>query len=73
MGKGVGKLANWVGFLKGGSYLFELKNLRFGRSTYFFKQAAFKLPVSSKIVQPRSKTLKLLMTRKSQFLNSHFY
>ena len=73
MGKGVGKLANWMGCLKGGTYLFELKNLRLGRSLHFFKQAAFKLPVQTRIVRPQTKSLKLVMTRGTQFLNSYFY
>ena len=72
MGKGVGKLANWAGFLKAGAFLFEVKNLRWGRATYFLRQTAFKLPVHTSIVQARVKTLRLLMTRRSHFFNTHF-
>ena len=51
MGKGTGKLAGWCVDIPAGIHLFEFKNLRFGRAIYFCKQAAYKLPVQSKVMQ----------------------
>lgn len=45
MGKGKGKLKIWFTNVRGGTVLFEYKNLRYGRSVYFFRQASFKLGV----------------------------
>ena len=59
MGKGVGKLATWVSYLRPGSFIFETKNLRLGRTTYFLKQIAFKLPIKSVCVLPTPKLIKL--------------
>ena len=63
MGKGVGKLATWVSYLRAGAFIFELKNLRLGRTTYFLKQIAFKLPVKSVCVSPTPKLLNLSATK----------
>ena len=49
MGKGKGKLSTWQCTLHTGHILLEFKNLRNGRSFYFFKQLNFKLKGSTKI------------------------
>lgn len=48
MGKGKGKLKTWFLNVRGGAVLAEYKNVRYGRSLYFFKQATFKLGVVTK-------------------------
>ena len=47
MGKGKGKQSSWNLICKGGTSLFEYKNLRYGRSVYFFKQIQFRLNAPS--------------------------
>ena len=49
MGKGKGKLASWVSELSAGVIIFELKNLRPGRASYFLNQIKHRLPVKTKI------------------------
>jgi len=51
MGKGTGKLAAWVVELPSGVNIFEFKNLRYGRMSYFVKQVQFKLPIKSRIIK----------------------
>lgn len=48
MGKGKGKLHCWFTSVAGGVVLFEFRNLRRGRSLYFFKQMTFKLGILTK-------------------------
>ena len=55
MGKGKGKLAGWVSELSTGVILFELKNLRPGRATYFINQIKHRLPVKSKLMMHYTK------------------
>ena len=43
MGKGKGKLECWFTNIRGGTILFEFKNLRFGRAVFFIKQIQHKL------------------------------
>lgn len=50
MGKGKGKLSDWVCTLPSGSNIVEFKNLRFGRGVYFCKQLAYKLPRKCRIL-----------------------
>lgn len=45
MGKGSGKLNTWAVSLGGGAFILEFKNLRPGRSRYFFKKVMTKVPV----------------------------
>ena len=54
MGKGKGKLACWFVNLTGGTILFELRNLRYGRARFYLKQATFKLGIPTKHVFTRS-------------------
>jgi len=49
MGKGAGKLNAWQAQLRGGSFIFEFKNLRPGRASYFFKKMAVKFPTRTKV------------------------
>lgn len=50
MGKGKGKLHCWFTSVTGGVVLFEFRNLRRGRSLYFFKQMTFKLGIATKFL-----------------------
>lgn len=59
MGKGKGKLATWVAEISAGVILFEVKNLRPGRATYFVNQLRFRLPVKSQILTHYNKYLGL--------------
>lgn len=65
MGKGVGKLATWEIRLRGGLFLFEFKNLRPGRSMYFGKQIAARIPTQSRLVFNSTKHIKINMSRKT--------
>lgn len=49
MGKGKGKLECWYTHVHSGVSLFEFKNLRPGRSLYYFKQLKHKLGVNLKL------------------------
>lgn len=70
MGKGKGKLHSWFTSVAGGVVLFEFKNLRRGRSLYFFQQMTFKLGVLTKylfssqqrIASPFSPSKKIFVT-----------
>lgn len=59
MGKGSGKLNAWQSFLRGGSFLFEFRNLRPGRAVYYFRRLAVKLPTKTQIVFRGSRRFKL--------------
>nr|APW82420.1 rpl16 [Laurentiella strenua] len=48
MGKGKGKLDRWYSTVYPGIMLVEFRNLRYGRSLYFFKQLTHKLGVCTK-------------------------
>ena len=50
MGKGKGKVKDWVSVLPAGVNIVEYKNLRYGRSLYYLKQIQFKLSSKSIIV-----------------------
>ena len=73
MGKGVGKLSTWVSYLRAGSFIFELKNLRLGRTTYFLKQIAFKLPVRSICFTPTPKLVKLSSTKSTNPSATYYF
>lgn len=49
MGKGAGKLNAWQAQLRGGSFIFEFKNLRAGRALHYFKKMAVKFPSKTKV------------------------
>ena len=51
MGKGKGKLKDWVTQLPSGTNIIEYKNLRYGRSVYFLKQMQFKIRSESVIIR----------------------
>jgi len=50
MGKGVGKLASWFMELPAGICIFEFKNLRPGRASYFARQIQHRLPAKTKFL-----------------------
>lgn len=50
MGKGKGKLSNWVSEIRPGINLFELRNLRNGRAYYFLNQIQYRLPTKTLII-----------------------
>lgn len=64
MGKGVGKLATWEIRMRGGSILFEYKNLRPGRSIHFSKQLLARLSVQGRVVFNKTKSIKLAHVKK---------
>lgn len=49
MGKGAGKLNTWQAQLRGGTFIFEFKNLRPGRALHFFKKMSMKFPTRTKV------------------------
>lgn len=49
MGKGKGKLDGWFSDIPSGINIIEFKNLRYGRSVYFFKQLMHRIPTKCKI------------------------
>lgn len=61
MGKGKGKLAGWVAQLSPGTTMFEFKNLRTGRATYYYEQIAHRLPVKSSFVRKFTKPTSLVL------------
>ena len=63
MGKGKGKLKIWWVQVKPGTNLFEFKNLRVGRSIYFFKIITNKLLIKTKIINLYSKQVKSIFTK----------
>jgi ribosomal protein L16/L10AE len=50
MGKGKGKLSNWVANINPGVNIFELRNLRTGRAVFFLKQVIYRLPTKTEII-----------------------
>lgn len=62
MGKGKGKNNGWSSLLKSGNIFLEFKNLREGRSRYFYKQISNRLQYKTIIV---FKTLNMLNIYKS--------
>ena len=50
MGKGKGKVKDWVSVLPAGINIVEYKNLRYGRSLHYLKQIRFKLSPKATIV-----------------------
>jgi large subunit ribosomal protein L16 len=54
MGKGKGKLNAWFIFLRAGTVLVELRNLRFGRSLFFLNRLSKKLHVPSFLLKSSS-------------------
>jgi ribosomal protein L16/L10AE len=50
MGKGKGKLSNWVCNIRYGTILLEIKNTRFGRAIFFLKQLKYKLTSKARII-----------------------
>ena len=69
MGKGKGKLECWHTTIAGGTILFEFRNLRFGRSVFFFTQTTHKLGIATKFIFPSSTyfNLPLKTTKKVHF------
>ena len=59
MGKGKGKLKSWFSQTPPNITLVEYKNLRVGRSDYFFTQLRNRLPVKSRIIYEYSTYFKL--------------
>lgn len=73
MGKGAGKLASWTTQLRGGVNLVEFKNLRLGRSLYFYKQIAHKLPVKSTYMLPNDHRIKIAHLRRLNVIVRTFW
>lgn len=55
MGKGKGKLKDWVCLMPAGVNLVEFKNLRTGRAFHFCKQISYKLTVKTRIIHSYKK------------------
>jgi large subunit ribosomal protein L16 len=69
MGKGKGKLERWFTNVRGGVFLIEFKNLRYGRSKYFMTQMTHKLGLKTKKLFQKSffLNLPLYLSKKSPF------
>jgi large subunit ribosomal protein L16 len=65
MGKGAGKLNAWSINLRGGVFVFEFKNLRYGRAVHFFKKVTTKIPTPTKSIFANTKRLTLAGTHKT--------
>lgn len=59
MGKGKGKLELWYTNCQGGNIFIELKNLRLGRSIFFFNQIRYRFGLPMKIIYKSNFFLKL--------------
>ena len=73
MGKGTGKLSGWITELPSGIILFEYRNLRKGRSVYFFKQIQARLPVMSKILHSSTRYSSLTLKTSLKISHSSFW
>ena len=73
MGKGAGKLNAWSINLRGGVFIFEFKNLRPGRATYFFKKVTTKIPTPTKHVFQYTKRYSLPGVRRMSVTFNLFY
>lgn len=73
MGKGAGKLNTWSINMRGGSCIFEFKNLRAGRAVYFFKKIATKVPTKTKIIYKTTRRFNLPSISKTNIKYSPFY
>ena len=51
MGKGTGKLSGWITEIPAGVFLFEYKNLRSGRSSYYCNQVVARLPIKTRLIR----------------------
>lgn len=72
MGKGIGKLSAWFTQLNGGTFVVEFYNLRRGRSRYFAKQIAYKLPVSSVFCEHAVRSVKVHSSSRANAMVSTF-
>jgi ribosomal protein L16/L10AE len=72
MGKGKGKLSNWVSNVSPGINIFELRNLRTGRAMYFLKQIIYRLPTKTEVVA-RYNTKVPLIFMKSVSVTEEFF
>lgn len=68
MGKGKGKLSNWVSNIRAGINIVELRNLRTGRAYYFLNQIMYRLPVKTTLVVRYSTKVPLIFMK-----NIHIY
>jgi large subunit ribosomal protein L16 len=69
MGKGAGKLNAWSINLRGGVFIFEFRNLRYGRAVHFFKKVTTKVPTTTKHVFLNTKRFNIPGVRKT---NIHY-
>lgn len=72
MGKGSGKLSTWYTQIRSGVTIIEFKNLRYGRSRYFFKQISHKFPIPVIFSLKPSRTIFLPGARKTNPLLTNF-
>jgi large subunit ribosomal protein L16 len=73
MGKGAGKLNSWSINLRGGVFIFEFKNLRYGRAIHFFKKVTTKIPTPTKHVFRNSQHFNLPGIKKTNIRYGQFY
>lgn len=73
MGKGAGKLNSWSINLRGGVFIFEFKNLRYGRAIHFFKKVTTKIPTPTKHVFRHNQHFNLPGIKKTNIRYGQFY
>lgn len=67
MGKGKGRLNDWISIISAGTNIVEYKNLRSGRAMHFLKQLSFKLNVRTLIIYKYRKTRLFLSDRRKVY------
>jgi large subunit ribosomal protein L16 len=73
MGKGKGKLHCWFANIRGGTILFEFKNLRPGRSLFFVKQVEHKLGVRVKYISKMTEYFQLPLKHNKSVVFKSFW
>jgi len=73
MGKGKGKLEAWMTNVSAGVTLFEFKNLRRGRASFFMKQMTHKLGVPTKFLFNCSESFRFPYLPNKQFKFRSFW
>lgn len=73
MGKGKGKLSNWVANINSGVNIFELRNLRTGRAVYFLKQITYRLPTRTEIITRYESKVSLIFMKNITITEEFFW
>lgn len=73
MGKGKGKLKTWFVQVRGGTVMFEYKNLRYGKVVYYFDQISYRIGVPTKKIFSKNIFLDFFIKSKNKFFFKPFW